>query len=745
MGTLGASPYLRSGVLRLLLALSILAVTCAIQAQMSPIPWRPKVQPPPPKEAQAPAPGAKTPPSQEYHLSGDHFQTLDDGVYLVEGNVRFVHPEMLLTADSVTYDTNKETLWATGDVSVDWGDMTVSGTELHYDVKAAKGRVLDAYAVQKKGEFTIIAEEIHRIEAEWYQVIRGVFTSCSSARNPWSMKISKGRFHVDHYAYLTNTRFRILDAPIIWLPYLVWPIKPERSSGMLIPEIGASSKKGLTIGTALFLAPSHWWDDTIYLDYFEKEGFGIGEEFRYALSATDYGWFHGYFIDQKSDGRKRWEASWTHLQQFGKKWRLLADINLMSDIDFPRDYGRDFVKATRSWTDSRIFLTREWGPYKFNAKVERRLQYFTGYDELTNKTLPEFELRSTLQPIGKGLYFGFETSAAAFTKEFGLIEDTSLKKHSISYQRLDLHPYFERPLHPAPWLDITPRLDLRATGYSNSLKEDGTGGGGDLWRTLAGFTLDMSGPRLFRDFDGGSRHVVEPYIRYRYLSDDPDAPDVILYDEVDVVLLDQSLLRYGVRNRFYDSKGKLRGEAELYQDKSFKYDLSRRDDRTSSRSPVYLLLRAWPKKTWSMDLRLRYDILRNTVGSSSVSVTYKPRSKERDNFFRLTYLRAKPYYTTGSADPEDDLDAQDIRLAMASTLLDGRVTLHLFLERDMVRQRWRHQKGIFWYHGSCYSLGCEVGRREIGDYTETGFRFLVSLKGAGTVVDLQSQVGEYGQ
>jgi len=729
---------------RLHIAALILALAPAIPAQISPIPWRPKTEAAPRAEPAADPETLQPEGPGEFRLTGDRFHTLEDGVYLVEGNVRFAHPEMLLTADSVTYDTNRETLWATGDVSVDWGEVTVAGNELHYEVAAGKGTILDAYAVHEDGEFTIVADEIRRIDTEWYEVIRGVFTSCSAAVNPWSMKMSRGRFHVDHYAYLNHPRFRIRDVPVLWLPYLVWPIKPERSSGFLLPEIGASSKKGFTLGTALFLAPSPWWDDTIYLDYFENEGIGIGEEFRYALSPDDYGWVHGYFIDQESDGRKRWEASWTHVQRFGKRWRLLADVNLMSDIDFPRDYGRDFVRATRSWTDSRIYLTRDFGPYNFNAKLERRLQYFTGYDELTHRALPELELRSSLQPLGGGVYFGFETSAAAFTKEYAEAEGPDYDKRSLSYLRLDLHPFLEWPLHPAPWLDVSPRLDLRATGYSERIPEDGGGEGGGLWRTLAGFSLDAAGPRLYRDFDGGGRHVVEPFIRYRYLNDDPDSGEIPLYDEIDALEVNESILRYGFRNRVYDPEGKLRGEVELYQDKSFKEDLTRVGDEGSSRSPFYLVARAWPSKRWSFDLRLQYDVVENGLGSRSLSVTYKPKNKESEGFLRLTYLRARSLHYEGLEEP-DNADSEDARLTSGTELLDGRVSVHLFLERDLARRRWRHQKGIFWYHGSCYSLGCEVGRREIGDYTETGFRFLVSLKGAGTVVDLHGQVGAYGE
>ena len=753
--------------MRFWVATCFLVAALPAAAQLTPIPWHPKgssiVQPAKPgdkgdqkkgtrskkgaagKEAAKNADQSKVQTPPKYHMTFDKLTTLSPGVYVAEGNVRFEEGDMLLTADSLTYDSEKGTLWATGRVAVDWGDFTVSGSELHYDMKAGTGDVRDAYGVQRDGDFTVYGPVLRKTGEGWYDVDDGTFTSCAAAVPPWSMEMSHGRFHVDHYAYLNNPRFHVRQAPVLYLPYLVWPIKPERSTGFLIPEIGSSSTKGFTVDSAFFIAPSDWWDDTVYLDWYEKLGWGVGEEFRYVPSENAYGWFHGYYIKQKTDDRKRWDFTWTHLQNLGKGWTFTADINLLSDIDFPREFQRDYTKGTVSGTDSRVFLTRNWGPYALNLRLERRRQYFTEGQDLIQSALPEVDFRSSLQPLFAGFYGGFETSAAYLHKEWGDTQTGGPTKHSVSYGRLDLHPFAERPFHPVPWLDVSPRLELRATGYGESLNPDtGTYEGGSLLRAYTRASVNLSGPRLYRRFESGNKHVIEPYLAYTFSTKDSAAFRLPVYDEVDTVPLDQNAVRVGVRNRLYTKKGDLLLDADLYQSHSFSTPLSWLNGQTSQNSPVTLLLRAWPAARWNADLRLRFNVISHEMDSESLAVTYRPKKDEDGDFVRLAYLKSQTLGVSQITPFSTAPAATEVRLTGGLSLADGRVTLNPYVGRDILNAQWRDLRLVFWYHGSCFSVGFDVGKSTIGTYRETQYRFLVSLKGVGTVVDLMGGTETYG-
>jgi hypothetical protein len=743
------------------LSLVLLGAACAAGAQLTPIPWHPKVsasgaaaQIPAKKKAGKGAKGSKgaeTQPAQpgeppKYHMTFDSMTTLSPGVYVAEGHVRFESEDMLLTADSVTYDSDKGTLWATGRVAVDWGSFTASGSELHYDMNAGTGNLKDGYGVQQDGDFTVFGDVIRKTGADWYEVDKGTFTSCTSAVPPWSLRMSKGRFHIDHYAFLDNPRFHVRQAPILYAPYLIWPIKPERSTGFLIPTIGDSSLKGFTINTAFFIAPKDWWDDTVYLDWYEKQGWGVGEEFRYALTPETYGWFRGYYIRQKSNDQKRWDAAWTHLQTLPNGWSFTADLHALSDIQFPADYLQDFNSATVSGTDSRLYLTRNWGPYALNFIAERRRQYFTEGNDLIQSSLPNIEFRSALQPLFAGIYGGFETSAAYLHKEWADSASPSAVKQSISYGRLDLHPFVERPFHFAPWLDMTPRIELRATGYSQSLDpQTGLYDAGNILRAYARAVVDFSGPRLYRKFKNGEKHVIEPYFTYSYISRDMAETRLPIYDEVDTVFTDQSAFRLGIRNRLYDAKGGLLLDADLYQSHSFTYPLTTLDGKTSQNGPLSLVVRAWPMARWSADLRLRFNVISHALDSESFAVTYRPKKDVDQDFVRLAFLKSETLGVSEYAPRSVAPPATEIRLTAGISLAEGKVVLAPFIARDILTNEWRDLRLIFWYHGSCFSIGFDAGKRTIGTTTESAIRFLVSLRGVGTVVDVTSGRGFYNE
>ena len=737
---------------RLLAALIILSSALAAGAQITPIPWHPKISPPAKKATPKKGGAKKREEKPRFHMTFDKITTLEPGVFLAEGDVRFESEGMLLTADSVSYDSNKGTLWATGQVAVDWHDFTAAGSELHYNMNTGLGSLRDAYGVQKDGDFTVFGKEIDKTGENWYTLIDGTMTSCTAAVPPWSMRVERGRFHIDHYAFLTNPRFKVRTVPILYTPYLIWPIKPDRSTGLLIPEIGNSTSKGFTVNNALFIAPADWWDDTIYLDGYSTMGWGLGEEFRYVPSTATYGWFHGYYIKQRTDDRKRWDFSWTHIQNFRKGWYFVADVNLLSDINFWRDYNRDYARGTTSGTDSRIYLARNWGPYSFSATAERRLQYFTDNRDLQQRTLPGFEFRSNLQPLIGALYGGFETSAGYFHKEWADYSSSEPRRFSLSYSRVDLHPYVELPWHPTLWLDVTPRLELRATGYGKSLDPSTSAyDAGSLWRNYARGSLEVVGPRWYRRYGGGLKHVIEPFLTYSYTSPDSKASRIPVFDQVDQVSLDWNIVRYGVRNRVYRKGGDLFLDSQLYQDSSFNKDLSALGERHSRRSPVTFLMRVWPTVNWSADFRLRYSILTDDLDSQSFSLAYKPKGKDSDDFVRVTYIKTKALGVSRTADDIDNpltlttntTASQVVRMAGNLTLADGRLTLNPYLERDLHERSWRDRRLIFWYHGSCYSVGFEAGKRTIGPFTDSQYRFLISLKGAGTVVDLYGGTGTY--
>ncbi len=67
----------------------------------------------------------------------------------------------------------------------------------------------------------------------------------------WSFRIGRGTVELDGYAHLRNLSFRVGRMPILYTPYLLWPVKKDRASGFLMPQVGYSARRGAVIKCAV--------------------------------------------------------------------------------------------------------------------------------------------------------------------------------------------------------------------------------------------------------------------------------------------------------------------------------------------------------------------------------------------------------------------------------------------------------------------------------------------------------------
>lgn len=705
---------------RITVAISLLIFSFSYCAVINPIPFKPK---PSGNIVQQKNVDSKTEKKEQgkYTLTFDEVETISPDVYKAAGNVRYESEDILLTCHTLIYDKNKNSIHSEGNVAIDFKDFTISGNMLDYNTEDKTGIIYDAMGQEKSGDYTVVAKIIRKTGEDWYEVEDALFTSCNSALPPWSLKVSKGKFHINHYAYLHNPRFRVRNFPIVYTPYLIWPIKPDRSTGFLLPTIGSSNTKGLSIGTAFYYAPKDFWDATLYYDYYEKAGNGFGLEFRYALTERDYGYFSGYYISDKITDKKRWYFNAGNTGEIGGNWKYLLDVNLISDADFFRDYERDYSKGTKGNFDSTFFLTRKIYDGNLNLILVRRVEYYDFNEKLTQTAIPKIEFRLPQTKLKWGVFLSLETSFSEISQDF-------LDTNEISYYRFDFHPSLEAPFYTPSFIDIIPSLEIRETYYSKGWDEKETTDS-ILRRQLVG-ALTISGPRFFKKFKNSSKHLFEPFTEIK-IESSHKKEGYPLYDEIDVLDSVGDQIKYGVRNRFYAPDGRLTGEIEVSQSKNYDYPLSFSNEKTSNFSPLLFSFKYWPKKLFSFDLKLSYHPITGRIEDRSLSVSFS--TPKREQFFRFSY-----YYSNNPSVNTSLFKAKYEELLFNASLrvFDGKCTLQPHLERDLIDNKWRNARIIMWYHGSCFNIGFEAGRREIGYFRDTSFRILVSLKQVGTVVDL---------
>ncbi len=390
-----------------------------------------------------------------------------------------------LQADYVRFIPSTNEAHAEGNVILDQGTSRITADSLDYNLETETGVFHNASGYAEPS-YIFHAETLEKISRDELVLHDATFTACTQPIPYWSFKVGRGLLRLNEYAYLHNLSFKVGRVTVFYTPYLVWPIKTDRASGLLFPEFGFSRRGGSVISNAFYWAMTRSMDSTFHFDYFSKAGYGTGLEYRLVPNDRGRVFFTGYYIRDKvvdeenppDVDESRWVIDYQQTQDFGAGWRLVTNANFISDFDYYRDYERDFRLSTNPEARSNLLLTRGWGFYSLNVRGERREQVVNERvtaravgdpfvssveDVVVRWTRPEVELRGRRHRLGRAPFFlALESSVASFTRG----------EAGADYERLHLVPTISSQISPVTWLDVNASVGYQSTYYSRSQSND---------------------------------------------------------------------------------------------------------------------------------------------------------------------------------------------------------------------------------------------------------------------------------
>ena len=476
-------------------------------------------------------------------------------LWRAEGEVVVTFQDSVLKASRVTYNVLTEEATAEGNVEMTRGTQWLKARRAELNLQTDTGTLYEAEGYTDK-ELYIKAKKLIKTGPRTYVAADGFLTSCEEIVPKWSFSIHRAEIKLESTARLTHSLFRIKKVPIFYFPLVIFPTsKKERSSGFMLPTTGNSTNKGRRISQSFYLTLGRSADLMLHEDYFSKRGFGHGVTFRTRPNSVTSLELDGYWIDDRKDqGGASLNA--TGETRFGSGFRAVADFNLVSNFDFRQVFSDNFYTATRPTEKSLFFLTNNFQSRSLNFLLSREETNFPGRNAVIRHT-PAFRFNLLSQRLlNTPIYLDLTTSAEGLSRTDNLIETPGVT------QRLDLFPrlYFSLPLFQG--LRLTPRLGLRQTFYSDSLRESGdsqeesTVSGDNIHRQYLEFTLDLKGwglSKIYRSSTNQSwKHLIEPWVRYRYLTGIEDFQRIVRFDERDTIV-NTSEVEYALFNRFLSS------------------------------------------------------------------------------------------------------------------------------------------------------------------------------------------------
>jgi LPS-assembly protein len=540
--------------------------------------------------------------------------------YHAEGAVHLMDDGASLFADSVIYGRLSGQAVASGNVFLEKAGDTVKGDRISLNLRTRRGEVSNGELFIKKPNFRVRGKLLEKTGDEDYHVERASFTTCDGDAPSWHFEARDVKVTLDDYATARDAVFYAGDVPLLYTPYLVFPAKRERQSGLLIPKFGRSSQKGFFIDQPYYWAINASQDVTFNLDLESSRGAGEGADYRYIRARGSEGRFQEFFIYDTEQNRIRGEVNQKHLEIISPSTILSSDVHLITDRSYYRDYGDIAGEYNRQLLESSVSLDHSWQRYSVAGEVRYAEDLQAKNNDATLQRLPAISFIGAGEKVGP-FFYSLDSGFENFQRKAG-----------VTGERLQLHPRLSYYAKPAGLLDLSLYGGYQERIY-NAYGAGTPSGVREVGQADAGANVSLP---LERIYGGTLRHLLIPGFEYGFVDhrrdNDFPAPGQI-FDYGDRVL-GQSLATWSLSSVF-TGKFSEEGGAPEYRDllylklsQGYQFSGQRRDlltlvDPGHHLTDLMLESRVTPVKGAALSLDSRYNTIDGNLSTLGVGIDFK--------------------------------------------------------------------------------------------------------------------------
>lgn len=313
-------------------------------------------------------------------VSSDSAQIGVDGAALLSGRVELRQGERRLDAEEVRYDRASGQFSVRGTLTYTDGSITARGDTGRYD--AASGASLEDAEFDLPERPARGAAERMQIGTDGRVRLSEVwFSTCPDASPDWRIRARSIELDTrTRNGTGRNAAVEFLGVPILYLPYISFPLGEQRKSGFLVPDAGFSSRSGVELAVPYYfnLAPNY--DLLVEPRFYEKRGLDAGATFRY-LTRTNRGEIRANLLpgDMVRDTDRHW-LRLRHRTELPAGWRLDLDAADVSDAEYFEDFaaGADGTSTAFLQRVARLsYRDEHWrvrGEFQQFQTIDRALQ-----------------------------------------------------------------------------------------------------------------------------------------------------------------------------------------------------------------------------------------------------------------------------------------------------------------------------------------------------------------------------------
>lgn len=627
-----------------------------------------------------------------WHIEADRISKLPgDNLYMAEGKVIITKDNQRLEADRIIYNAESTVINAEGNIRLLTPEDILTCDSAVFNLEEKTGRIVNGELFLKANHFYIQGKEISKTGPETYILNGCRITSCDGEPPDWSITGSEVKVRIEGYATIKNAAFRVRHVPLLFFPYIIFPAKMKRQTGLLPPSLGYSKLNGIDFELPFFWAMSEQTDLTIYERYMSERGVKHGLEFRYINASDSKG---AFLFDVLSDrkGKKdlydkdelkispyertnetRYWLRGRSDQHLGPGVHAKLDLDLVSDYDYLREFkepslGYDFrVKLDRAFgrpldeirsplRRSSLLITKNFQDYSFQASSSFYQRPEDTEDDETSQPLALLSLSIPSKRIlNLPVFFSIDSDGGYIYSDEGQKGQRASISASITYpfwhfRYVEVEPSFKYYL-TRQWLDEYEGLKGEQTKDSYE----------------AGLRIATTLEKIFNvetDSVDGIKHKFQPSLSYTFRPYGDKDKYKAWYETIDS-LERTNKISLSLDNYFNTRRIDKKGKATYSQDAHFviaqDYDLDEaggrveEGERKKPFDPLKVSLSLTPCPPFDLSATVNWDHYEHTITSSSVSLDLmlQRRNKKRD-YYGVDFIYTKD--SVKSLNYEFDID-----------------------------------------------------------------------------------------
>ncbi|MFB0585235.1 LPS assembly protein LptD [bacterium 19CA06SA08-2] len=613
--------------------------------------------------------------AQPVEVDADRLEAKQGGTAVYQGDVKVRQGVRKFDSDYAELDQKSRDVIAIGNIYYNDGQITVTSDKTLKSNLDTKNSELEEGKYQVHGSpVRGSADRVTMTNNNQNITLEGAqYTTCPPGQEVWTLKA--GSIDIDQtevFGEAWNASLWLYDYPVFYFPYINFPIKDERKTGLLYPGYTQSSKNGMDITQPFYwnIAPNY--DATITSRFMDRRGLMEQVEFRYMPDPAHVGslYFENLADDKQydetpslneklSDGH-RYLLNARHTSRFADNaMRVSIDYTKVRDRDY--NYFNDFSPKVGTQVENQLQQSLMAGYFQQNWNLNtevRTYQILLASAQQPHELMPRINHNYYHQGNWYDLAWNTEVTRFGYNNTQASAQNLG---DAYTGTRVYTAPTLTMPLidEAGYYLDSQYKLmytrydqevpDNMSTTFTKRFTPEGASGvtldEGIITRTLPSFRLKggMTFERNQDWFGGNANQTLEPEFQYLYVPY-KDQDNIGVYDSTTMRqdyyslfsdrryagldrISDSNRVSVGVTSRVYDDAGDERIRLAVAQ--AFDFVAPRvklypsESLATNTRSPLSFEGDAKINEQWFAHAGAQYDMDQSEISSANSALEYR--------------------------------------------------------------------------------------------------------------------------